>query len=145
MKTTLGHWRQHLASWMCYILHTITCVSMLQLARFPELFAMSHAENIWVVPAQARWQLCSLRHTLRTCVCVKHECLCSRLSIDVVPALIFFQILAFPSSSVPHHTPSSLRLHCALVGRLPNAFELMTLLSSKLLQYYIEFIWNVAI
>ena len=41
MRTTLGNWRQHLVS--C-ILHTITCVSMLELVRCQELFAMSHAE-----------------------------------------------------------------------------------------------------
>ena len=43
-----------------------------------------------LVAAQARWHFCSLRHTLRACVWGKHECLCSILWINVVPALIFF-------------------------------------------------------
>ena len=95
-----------------------TCARMSQLARFRGTFCHVACSNIWtkqdmvtyelpcahdkcsqiarqkrvsvLVAAQARWQFCSLRHTLRACACVKHECLCSMLSIDVVPALIFF-------------------------------------------------------
>ena len=75
-----------------------------------------------LVAAQARWQFCSLRHTLRACAYVKHECLCNSLSIDVIPALIFFQILAFPSCSVPHCTPSFLLFHCASTIQLRCCF-----------------------
>ncbi len=39
---------------------------------------------VLLVGVQVRWQFFSLWHTLRTCVCVKHEYLCSRVSIDVV-------------------------------------------------------------
>ena len=113
MKTSLGHWRHHLASWMFYILHTITCARMSQLARFRGTFCHVACSNIWtkqdmvtyelpcahdkcsqiarqkrvsvLVAAQARWQFCSLRHTLRACVFGKHECLCSTIRLAVVP------------------------------------------------------------
>jgi hypothetical protein len=65
-----------------------------------------------LVVSEARWQFFTLRHTLQACTYVKHECLWSRISIDVVPALIFSQILVFPSSSVSNCTPSFLRFHC---------------------------------
>jgi hypothetical protein len=42
------------------------------------------------VPTEVRWQFWLLRHTLRVCVCGKYECLCSMISINIVPALIFF-------------------------------------------------------
>ena len=56
MKTTLDHWRQHLPSWMCYVLHTITCASMLQLARFPGNFCYVSYRNIWTKVDM--WHMC---------------------------------------------------------------------------------------
>jgi hypothetical protein len=42
MKTSMGHWRHHLVSWMFYILHTIE--QGCPLARSKELFVMSYVE-----------------------------------------------------------------------------------------------------
>ena len=81
MRTTMGHRRQHLDS--C-ILHTITCVSMLQLVRFQELFAMSHAEiydqnktcDIW--NSVCTWQTQS---NSPTNVCFRVRCSASEMAV----------------------------------------------------------------
>ena len=116
MKTSLGHWRHHFDSWMFYILHTIEqgCHNSLDskelfLCRMQKYMNNTRHGDIWTSvrtrqtqpnsPTEACFRACcsegrchffSLRHTLRGYVYGKHECLCSMLWINVVPALIFF-------------------------------------------------------
>ena len=57
MKTSLGHWRHHLDSWMFYILHTITCGRMSQLARFRGTFCCVTCRNIWTIQYMVTFEL----------------------------------------------------------------------------------------
>ena len=73
-----------------------------------------------LVAVQARCQFFSLRHTLRACACVKHECLCRRISCDTstdllpnpgLPVLFSDTLDSFlPSPALCSHNPIEMLL-----------------------------------